>query len=247
MKPFLLLSTRPEDAAAEGERRSVLRFGGLADTELVQIRAEQRPLPSIDLDDWSGVLLGGGPFNSSDPEKSQLQLRVEADLRRVLDGVLTRDYPFLGLCYGVGTVTSLLGGVVDRTYGEAVGEIVVTLTDSGRRDPLLAEVPAAFRAFVGHKEAVRVLPETAVLLATGERCPVQMFRVGANGYVTQFHPELDGEGLAERIMIYREAGYFPPSEAENLAATALSADLDEAVHSIVRRFVEHYRDDEGRP
>ncbi|WP_197512259.1 hypothetical protein [Tessaracoccus coleopterorum] len=39
----------------------------------------------------------------------------------MIDDVIERDFPFLGLCYGVGVLTSTLGGVVDRTYGEAPG------------------------------------------------------------------------------------------------------------------------------
>lgn len=242
MKPFLLLSTRPEDAAAEGERAAVAAFGGLADSELHQIRVEAGPLPAIDLDDYSGVLLGGGPFNSSDTDKSALQLRVEADLRRVLDDVLANDRPFLGLCYGIGTITTHLGGTVDRQFGEAVGAVDVSLTDAGRQDPLLVEVPDEFRAFGGHKEAVSRLPDRAVLLAEGRACPVQMFRVGANCYVTQFHPELDAPGIGLRIQIYRHNGYFAPEETESLIELTSRAAITPQVHSILRRFVERYSD-----
>ena len=44
MKPFLLLATRPEDDAAEGEYGSVLRFTGLTTAELVQVRLEQQKI-----------------------------------------------------------------------------------------------------------------------------------------------------------------------------------------------------------
>lgn len=243
MKPFLLLSTRPEDAAAAGEHEAVARFSGLAPADLHQFRVEEAPLPPLDLSRYSGVLLGGGPFNSSDTDKSALQLRVEADLRRVLTEVLEGDLPFLGLCYGVGTVTTQLGGVVDRTHGEPVGAVEIQLTDAGREDPLLAELaglPGGFRAFVGHKEAVSRLPHGAVLLATSEACPVQMFRVGANCYVTQFHPELDGPGIGVRIQVYRNSGYFRPEETDALLAVTSAATTTPQVHGILRRFVERY-------
>ncbi|RMB58899.1 glutamine amidotransferase [Tessaracoccus antarcticus] len=240
MKPFLLLSCRPEDAAAEGERRSVLHFSGLRDEELQQIRVELAPLPVLDLDDYSGVLLGGGPYNSSDPVKSQVQLRVEADLRRVLEDVFVDDVPFLGLCYGIGTVTAHMGGVVDRTYGEPAGPVHLRRTDAGHRDPLLVDVPETFQAFVGHKEAVRELPEGAVLLVEGDACPVQMFRVQKNCYVTQFHPELDAEHFIDRMKIYRHAGYFAPETLEDLSEQARDANVSPAVHTILSRFAQHY-------
>lgn len=240
MKPFLLLSCRPEDAAAENERRSVQHFSGLPEDKLHQIRVEAAPLPMIDLDDYSGVLLGGGPYNSSDEIKSETQLRVEADIRRVLEDVFAADLPFLGLCYGIGTVTAHMGGVVDKTYSEPAGPITVRRTDAGHRDPLLAEVPETFRTFVGHKEAVRELPEGAVLLVEGDVCPVQMFRVQKNCYVTQFHPELDADHFIERMHIYRHAGYFDPEILEELCDQARDADMTPAVHTILRRFAEHY-------
>ena len=241
MKPFLLLATRPEDAAAAGEAAALRRLGGLEEEELQQIRLEQAPLPELELSDYAGVILGGGPFNSSDADKSELQLRIEADLARVLSRVFAEQVPFLGLCYGIGTVTGHLGGLVDRTHGEPVGSVTVRVTAEGRKDPLLAEVGEEFRAFVGHKEAVVRLPEGAVLLATGQACPVQMYRVGEHCWVTQFHPELDAAGIKERIRIYRDAGYFEPDQVDQLCEAADRAEVTELVHSIVRRFVDRHR------
>ena len=78
MKPFLFLGTRAEDAAADDEYAAGLRFSGLDEPEVRRRRLEREPLGSWDLEDWSGVVLGGGPFNISDPfeEKSLLQLRL---------------------------------------------------------------------------------------------------------------------------------------------------------------------------
>jgi GMP synthase (glutamine-hydrolysing) len=193
VKPFLLLGIRAEDAAADNEYDSFLSLSGLGDRELRRVRLEQHALGSVDLDDWSGILLGGGPFNYSDPEelKTPVQRRVEADLAGLLDQVVSADFPFLGACYGIGALGRHQGAVVDRRFAEPVGAVEITLTPAGRQDPLLSELPAAFEAFTGHKEAVSKLPGHAVLLARSAGCPVQAFRVGANVYATQFHPELD--------------------------------------------------------
>ncbi len=84
MKPFLLLATRAEDAAADGEYEALLRLGGLAPDELVRVRLEAGPMPSLSLADFSGVIVGGSPFTTSDPDeqKSDVQRRVEAEPRR---------------------------------------------------------------------------------------------------------------------------------------------------------------------
>ncbi len=241
MKPFLLLGTRDEDAAADNEYDAFLGFTGLAEPLLHRVRLERRALGPIDLDDWSGILLGGGPFNASDPTpcKSPVQLRVEAELAALLDAVVERDFPFLGACYGIGVVGTHQGGTVDRAYAEPISRVRVGLTDEGRADALFADLPAQFEAFVGHKEAIHDLPPHAVHLASSPDCPVQAFRVRRNVYATQFHPELDIHGLCTRIDVYRHAGYFEPDQADTLKAMAREGRVFEPP-KLLKRFVQRY-------
>lgn len=241
MKPFLLLATRAETAVADGEFEAIMRFTGLTAGSLHRIRLEAGPMPSIDLDDYSGVIVGGSPFTSSDDEssKSPTQRRVEREISGLLDSIVARDFPFLGACYGIGSLGTHQGALVDRVYGEAVGPVDIVLTDAGRDDPLLAGLPEKFAAFVGHKEAISELPGHATLLATSPACPVQMFRVGKNVYATQFHPELTPDGIVARIWAYRHNGYFPPEDAEALVERVRSAPVTEPGR-ILANFVARY-------
>ena len=241
MKPFVLLATRAEDLPADEEYASFLRYTGLSESELVRVRLESGPMPSLRLDELSGIFVGGGPFNASDAAllKSPVQHRVEAEFAALLDEVVPRDFPFLGACYGVGTVGAYLGAQIDRTYSEPIGVIPVTLTPDGAEDPLLHGMPATFEAFVGHKEAISSLPASAVLLASSPRCPVQMFRVGENVYATQFHPELDVDGIITRIHAYAGYGYFAPHELEVTLASVQRAPVSHPSR-ILRTFVERY-------
>lgn len=227
MLPFLLIQTRADDAVAADERRSTTELGGFRAGELATLRLDRALVGGGPAPDWaavlarhSGVIVGGSPFNSSDPEetKSGLQLAVEAALGRLLDEVVARDVPFLGACYGVGTLGLHQGARVDSTYGEPAGAVTLHVTEAGRKDPLLAGVEPGFTAYVGHKEAIHTLPEHAVVLVAGEACPVQMFRIGAHQYATQFHPELDLAGLLYRLEIYADHGYYDPAETEELFA-----------------------------
>ena len=130
--------------------------------------------------------------------------------------IVDHDFPFLGCCYGVGTLGSVVGATVDRTYPEPVGALTVTLTEQGRRDPLFADLPDVFDAYGGHKEGASALPSGLPSLAYSADCPIQAFRVGDDVYATQFHPELDAGGICTRIDVYKDYGYFAPETAESL-------------------------------
>lgn len=239
MKPFVLLATRPEENTAESEYRAFLKLGGLKESELIRLRLERHPMPKIDLDEVSGFFVGGSPFSASTPasEKSADQKRAEADLMKLLDRLVPLDFPFFGACYGVGTLGLHQGAIIDETYGEEISPPLISLTEEGKRDPLLAGVPPTFHAYVGHKEACTRLPEHAVLLATAEKCPMQMFRIGKNMYGTQFHPELDWPGLVERVEVYRHHGYYPPEEQQRILDACGAVDVS-AANKMIRAFVE---------
>ncbi|GAB3243570.1 glutamine amidotransferase [Nocardioides dilutus] len=244
MKPFLFLGIRAQDAAADDEYAAVLRCAGLDERDVRRVRIERDVLGPLDLDDWSGIIVGGGPWNVSDPEDEKLseQVRGEARLRELALQVVGADFPFLGACYGVGTLGTLPGGVVDRTYSEPIGPMEITLTDAGRQDQLLGGLSDRFTALLGHKEAVSRLPHGGVLLASSATCPVQAFRIGANVYATQFHPELDVPGILTRIEVYRHFGYFEPHEAEDIIAGSREAHVTEPPR-ILARFVELFARD----
>ncbi|MEJ2572940.1 MAG: glutamine amidotransferase [Gammaproteobacteria bacterium] len=240
-KPVLVLQLRPEDDTSDSEFAAFLKYGQLAEAEARRIRIEKTGIPDLSLDDYAAVIVGGSPFDISTPpeRKSAIQLRIESDFRRLFDDIVARDFPFLGACSGCGLLGSYLDTPISNRYAEPVGGVRVTLTEDGGRDPLLAGFPEQIDVLCGHKEACDQLPAGAVLLLTGDACPVQMFRVGDNVYATQFHPEGDSEGIALRIQVYKHHGYFPPHEAEALIAAVTRQDTPYG-REILRRFVERY-------
>jgi GMP synthase (glutamine-hydrolysing) len=242
MKPFLILQLRPEAEASDDEFRAILEKGGLAEERVHRVRLEQEELPAIELSDYAGVIVGGGPGCVSDApeEKSPLEKHIEDEVMSLMPAITGDDVPFLGCCYGIGILTHHLGGMVSKErYGEPVSVVQAQATEAGRTDPLLAGIDGPFDAFVGHKEAVQVLPEGCMHLVAGEACPFQMIRYGENVYATQFHPEADGEVFALRIRIYRDKGYFAPEDADALTAAARMGN-PEAGARILRNFVQRY-------
>jgi GMP synthase (glutamine-hydrolysing) len=242
-RPFLIIQLRPEDETADNELAAIRAHGGLDKDETARLRVERSGVPEIDLDRYAGIIVGGSPFDVSTPrsEKSAAQLRVEAGFQRLLDDVVERDFPFLGCCSGNGLLGNYLGVSISRKYGEPVGGVDVSLTDAGKKDPLLRGMPESFRVLVGHKEACDSVPPNSVLLATSPGCPVQMFRVRNNIYATQFHPEGDVAGFTLRINIYKHHGYFPPESAEELIEAVAREDVGWS-NQILRRFAATYRD-----
>ncbi len=243
MKPFLVLQLRPETEASDDEFAAILRKGELSGKDVMRIRLDQNDLPSdLDLDDFSGVIVGGGPGCVSDaPDcKSPLEARIEEAVLSLMPEITARDFPYLGCCYGIGILGHHLGGDVSKArYGEPVGTTDCTLTPDGKTDPICEGMPDAFHAFVGHKEAIQTLPQGCVHLISSPTCPFQMIRFANNVYATQFHPEADDSGFETRIHIYKHRGYFPPEDAERLIDMCRAADVH-APELVLKNFVKTY-------
>lgn len=244
LKPFLILQLRPEAEAADDEFAAILRKGGLDTCEVRRIRLDQADISAdLSLDDYCGVIVGGGPGCVSDaPEdKTATEARIEAGVLGMMPEITARDFPFMGCCYGIGVLGEHLKADVSKArYSEEVGTTRCQMTDAGAKDPLLAGLPKHFDAFVGHKESLQELPKGCTHLLASDTCPYQMIRFGENVYATQFHPEADGDGFEVRIGIYRHKGYFDPQDADRLIAMCRAADVH-VPEQILKNFVEKYR------
>ncbi len=243
-KPFLVLQLRPETNVADSELEAFLKFGDLDPNQMTRIRMERDPLPKIDLKNYSAVIVGGGPNNVSDPESKKTKEQVKFDkwLADLLDEIIEKDFPYFGSCYGHGALALRVGSKVSKSkFGEPrLGSKEMALTDDGKKDPITSKLPAKFKAFTGHKEAWQSLPKGVVNLAESSTCPIQMVRVKKNIYGTQFHCELDSEGVAVRATAYKYAGYFPPEDAEKIIKLAYKETVT-APMMILKSFVERYK------
>lgn len=233
-RPVLLLQSRPEDDVCGNEFQAICSLGGVDPSRMVRLRMERDGLVGINLDDYQAIIMGGGPANFAD----DVELRYEAWLISLVQRIIEVDKPFLGMCLGIGTVSMALGQRPSFDFGEPVVPMEIVLNEAGLADPLLSDVPNKFSALVGHKEGIGQVPSGAVELARSDTC-VQMFRCGDNVYATQFHPELDIEGLAIRVEAYKDHGYFEPDEAQALVESAAKADISHAV-TVLRSFVNRY-------
>lgn len=238
-RPFLFLSVRPEIEAVGPEYESVRRAMGVDAGRLEHLRLDVDPLGDLSIEEYSGIVVGGSPFNVTTPEagKHEVQRRVESDLTRLAEQALAADFPLLLTCYGIGVLTRLLGGEVGTAYGEQAQAVEIRLTADGAADPLVGALPERFEALVGHKEATERLPADAQLLAGSAGCPVQIYRVGRRVYATQFHPEVSTSDFIARAQVYRHHGYFPASELREVGERLAAASVTQP-QRLLRRFAE---------
>ena len=247
MSRFLLLTARPERDAAAAEFASVARAMGVRTDALDTHALDQAPLVLDDLERYSGIVVGGSPFNvtTAAAHKSAAQQRTEHDLRRLADWAIAGDRPVLFTCYGIGVLTEFLGGTVSTRFGEAAAGVTIELSEAGLVDDLTAILPHRFTGLVGHKEATEQLPAGVSVLARSASCPVQIYRVDdSRVWATQFHPEVTPSEFAERARIYRDHGYFAAAEYDRVSAE-LRALEPTVADSLLRQFATLCGRDEG--
>ena len=233
---------RPENETCDSEYEAILKVGKIDRWKVDRIRVEQLEKFDIDTHNYCAIIAGGSPFDVSCPEnkKSDVQKRIESFFNHLFDQIIANDFPFLGICSGNGLLGKYYGTEISGTYAEPISSVTLTVTNKGEKDDLLHGLPKQFLALVGHKEACNSLPQGAILLVTSETCPVQMFRIKNNIYATQFHPESDGDEFVLRINTYKNFGYFPPEQADELILSIKDAETPVS-EEILRRFVDRYK------
>ena len=116
----------------------------------------------------------------------------------------------------------------------------MTLTPEGQADPLFEGVPSEFAATAATRR--RWWPPSRSGAARHlRRLPGAGLPGRRNVYATQFHPELDLEGICTRIEVYKDAGYFDPSLAETLKETSRAVQVSHPMR-LLANFVDLHKD-----
>lgn len=253
---FVLLSPRRGRSILDAEYDDFLRF-----SELMPYQLEQRALDTPDADfgdftDVTGVFIGGSPFTITEPDTEGVHplwqraitdklvdfLNVAAGIatdtphRRTWVDPVVSTIPTFSVCYGASMMAQALGGEISQKYGETAGGSGVRKTNEGHRDELTAGLPDEFTVLTGHKDSIESLPAQATLLLSGDTCPNQLYRLGSQVWISQFHPEMDAAGIARRVSHYGDNGYYDP--ADKVAVFERFNSIDTATaNSLLRRFV----------
>lgn len=239
--PWLYVCVRPQLGAAAAEYESFRTATRLEPDQLTELDLVRDTLPDDVFERYAGFVVGGSPFNLTDPEssKTDVQKRIERDLERLAGASVEGRMPGFFTCFGIGVVTRMLGGEVSRAYPEDTGPTTVRLTGAGDADPIVGGIAQTFMVLTAHKEGAAVVPPGGTLLATNDACPVQAFRVGEHLYATQFHPEASTRAFTERMAVYRDDGYFAASDYDVISSRVLAASVTEPTR-MLRAFAQAF-------
>ncbi len=117
-------------------------------------------------------------------------------LARLMQAYTDADKPVLGICLGSQLLARAYGADNHLGLAPEFGWTDVTLTEAGRADPVLSQVPQTFPIFQWHSDTF-TLPQGATHLATSPTAQNQAFRIGRATYGTQFHFEANRPMVAD--------------------------------------------------
>jgi len=232
---LVLLQIRSNPISLRQERSWFAERCGVGEDRFHAINLVERPgIGWRDVERFDAILVGGAGAHTAYEDHP-----FTRPLHDLVEGLIERDRPLFGSCWGHQFLARVLGGtVIDDASASEVGTFDIELTDAGREDPLFSATPKVFPAQLGHKDRIGILPDALVELARSRRCPYQAVRIpGKPVYGTQFHPEMTASQLRQRLDVYRDEYLPDPEEYE-----ALVNNLRPSPHAdgILRRFMELY-------
>ena len=193
-----------------------------------------------DLTGYDGLVVLGGATDAWDDTRSPWLPAT----RSLLAQAVSRGVPTLGVCLGAQLLALACGAPVGRgADGPELGLVPVTLLAAAADDPFAAALPPVVPAPQGHHDVVHELPEGAVLLATSERYPHQLFRVGARAWGVQYHPEVTeadfASWMADDVEPLAAQGRTPDQVVIELAAARDEVDASARAHAAAFAAVVH--------
>jgi GMP synthase (glutamine-hydrolysing) len=165
------------------------------------------------------LIVMGGPQSATRLDNHPY-LRDEINL---ISGVISLNKPLVGFCLGSQLIAEALGAPTKTSPNKEVGFFPVQLTDEGRQDSILGNLPSEFEVLHWHYDMPSI-PTGAALLARSAGCPHQAFRYGDRTYGFQFHMEPTEESI--KPLLENAAEDLAPGRYTQTSEEILSADFE---------------------
>jgi GMP synthase (glutamine-hydrolysing) len=149
----------------------------------------------------NGIILSGGPESVTDGDTAP----------SAPDCVFTMGLPVLGICYGMQTMASQLGGEVATSDVREFGYAQVKVENANRflddlKDHTGTSDESLLDVWMSHGDKVVAMPDDFSLMASTPSCPIAgMCNEEKQFYGIQFHPEvthtLQGESMFKHFVL----------------------------------------------
>jgi GMP synthase-like glutamine amidotransferase len=149
-------------------------------------------IPSINDYDW--LIVMGGPMGVNDEDKLPWLTGEKNAIREAI----SQNKTVVGICLGSQLIASALGADVRNNHETEIGWFDVTLTETGKAEPLMDDFPHTFKVFQWHGDTFDI-PEGAKHLASSGVCKNQAFLYKNNVLGLQFHFEVTNDSLAQML------------------------------------------------
>jgi len=203
---ILIIQIRDDQTIRDLEMVEFSRFSGLNLDQFTVINVFDTPsfAPNV-IENHDALFVGGssdasGLESVAHPEKYPYAKK----LRNLFVHCLEKEIPVFASCYGFEEVATAVGGtLVKDNKNVGKGFATIELTEDGKNDPLFKDMPDEFPAISWHSEKADYLPDNCTLLAKSETCPYLAIKIKNKPfYGFQFHPEIDKQGLIDRLTRY---------------------------------------------
>lgn len=183
--------TSPNSAAAHSELIVVMDFGSQTAQLIARRVREQNVFCQVVRHDLSaeriralnpkGIIFSGGPASV-----------YGAGAPTIDPAILELNVPILGICYGMHLACYTLGGKILPAHSREFGRAPCTQIFTGAAtNPLFADIPKTFNAWMSHGDQVETLAGDFETIASTSTCPNAAVRHKSRAiYGLQFHPEV---------------------------------------------------------
>lgn len=152
-------------------------------------------LPSAENTDFLVIL--GGPMS---PNDDLLWIRQE---RQLINKLLDKQIPVLGICFGAQQIVKTLGYQVKKASAKEVGWSPVSL-----QSDVITGLPKELTVLHWHEEMFEI-PQEAAVLFSNDNLKNQAFVLGKQAVGLQFHLEPEDDNIKE--IVVNDAQYISGS------------------------------------